>query len=622
MKKVIIHISDLHVMSCYDEDGVRQSKFNSWLVTENQEGNDRYVNSFCDFVLEEHTPEKAYFFLIISGDLTDRAQDDEFTELERVLNLMLHRLEIKKENILIIPGDHDVNRDDAKEAARNLKDRDKKVYDYNIQKFQKFQNFYNSFFKDLKSFNAEDAITDILVIEDEKILYIGLNSNFHIGAKSNFGYIEKSKLETEFKLLEKDFTDYNKIVVFHHNFLPFYKEETQGQWDKSNLFDVKRIFELNNIKCYIYGNEHTPTSKNEYDIPNISIGSFSMKAPAPNFNLHTIISDKDKGELKILNNFFSVSKFNAVDEPDFGLWDISKKVGQIKSIKLKSPYEQNELHFEDLVPILVEECKVETEEAELIVIPLSYIPFDVKDQDHRSLLEIIKAKNLFHSGHFHWSETSRAHNWIDISKLLNHKEDLLNAKKFVVNIIDKNKLEFDFIIGLGIEGNMLATRASVIKNKDYTFLPYSYRYDDHSEYEKQLNFENEGEYKTILIITDVVHDGRTIRKLIHKERDGDKTRDFFVGVDKIIVISLFYTGQLPLDKTKHFDLLNKRVKDDNFDKENDHLEHRLQFHFVSHIKVDECPYNKDNYKSDCIIVREGLGCIHKFYTEKQEVISI
>ena len=51
---------------------------------------------------------------------------------------------------------------------------------------------------------------------------------------------------------------------------------------------------------------------------------------------------------------------------------------------------------------------------------------------------------------------------------------------------------------------MIATRLSVKYNKPYSFLPYSYRYDDHSEYEKVLNYTNNGEFKKILIITDVV----------------------------------------------------------------------------------------------------------------------
>lgn len=604
-------------MSCYDEDQEKLLNFNSWLVCENQTSNDRYINSFCDFIEDEYKLPEICFHLVISGDLTDRGQTDEFVELERILNLLVSRLKIDKKNILIIPGDHDVNRDDAKEASKIDKMVGKKVYDYNIEKYKKFETFYNSFFFGLKQFNAENAITDTLVIIDEKIIYVGLNSNFHIGAKSNVGFIDKTKLDEEFKLLEVEYSDYNKIAIFHHNFLPFYKGENKGQWDKDNLYDVKRIFELHNVKCYIYGNEHTPTSKLEYDIPNISIGSFGMKNPVPNFNILAIESNKEKSELNLINNFFSVSKFDATDEPDFGLWDISKKVGQIKSISLNYPFEQHTLIFEDTVPAIIEKQVSINKNSNLC--PANYLPFDKTDNDHQSLLKIIKSKSLFHSGHFHWSETSRAHNWIDISKLLNHKDDLLNAKKYIINIIDKNKLEFDFIIGLGIEGNMLATRASVIKNKDYSFLPYSYRYDDHSDYEKQLNFENEGKYKTVLIITDVVHDGRTIRKLIHKKRGEDKTAEFFKGVNKVIVISLFYTGELKVNKSKYFDLLNKTSEDEKFDEENDHLEDRIQFHFVSHIKVEECPYNKTNYKTDCIVVKEGLGCIHKFYTEKAEL---
>ena len=79
------------------------------------------------------------------------------------------------------------------------------------------------------------------------------------------------------------------------------------------------------------------------------------------------------------------------------------------------------------------------------------------------------------------------------------------------------------IIGLGYEGNIISSKAAIKFNKPYSFLPYSYRHDEHHEYENQLNFDNSNnDYKNILIITDVVNDGRTIRKLIKKRQFGNK----------------------------------------------------------------------------------------------------
>src|SRR5690606_33263859 len=70
-----------------------------------------------------------------------------------------------------------------------------------------------------------------------------------------------------------------------------------------------------------------------------------------------------------------------------------------------------------------------------------------KQSDHRIkisssyrdvLFKIVKNKNLFHSGHFHWSETSRAHNWIDVTKILNNYNDLGLAKNAIIDLISNN----------------------------------------------------------------------------------------------------------------------------------------------------------------------------------------
>jgi orotate phosphoribosyltransferase len=234
----------------------------------------------------------------------------------------------------------------------------------------------------------------------------------------------------------------------------------------------------------------------------------------------------------------------------------------------------------------------------------------------KGLFKIIKEKKLFHSGHFHWSETSRSHNWIDITKILNNNQDLNLAKDAVIDLISKNILsrgqDFDFIIGLGIEGNILSTKLAIKQNKPYSFLPYSYRYDDHNDSEKELYFENNGNYKSILIITDVVNDGRTIRKLIHKEGRADK---FFKGVEKIFVVSLFYTGNQSNKTPSILNLSIDNIKEDGI--KGDHVENRIEYYYVLDMKVEKCPYG-ENYRHDCLIMREpSLGCIHRFYDEEK-----
>lgn len=628
MSTAIIHISDLHV-SIHETLKHEPIDCKSFLNTNTIDGEiNNFITEFTNKIKKQFNNYDLY--LIISGDIADKAIIEEFQSAEKIVNKITSELKIDKKNILIVPGDHDVNWDDCKTAhQKGIRAKDaRKSYEYFDEKFQNFKTFYERFYEGKKTFNTKKSVIDHIAFDSEKLLIVGLNSNYKIDYDGGNGFFHIDSLKDQLKKLIIDFPDFSVMAVFHHNIFASYDNKMIGQWDNfdSNRLAVFKVFEELGINTLLYGNEHTRCSfyNSNHKLTYSDSGTFanSKQNPTPSFKVYEVVHESNKLILK--NNLFLLLKAGLTDlEFPCGKWTLQLQdelEGEIEEIAIRLPVES--IVKEDLsLDVKSEENIIDPNPEKSIFIesiecPVNYVPFDINDEDHLSLLKLIKTKDLFHSGHFHWSETSRAHNWIDISKLLNNKEDLLSTKKHIINLIDKNKLDFDLIIGLGIEGNMLATRAAIIKNKDYTFLPYSYRYDDHSDYEKQLNFENNGKYKSVLIITDVVHDGRTIRKLIHKIRKQDKTVDFFKTVDKVIVISLFYTGHLPLDKSKHFDLLNKRDEDENFDYENDHLEDRIQFHFVSHIKVDECPYDKNNYKTDCIIVREGLGCVHKFYTEK------
>jgi 3',5'-cyclic AMP phosphodiesterase CpdA len=621
-KKAIIHLSDLHVSIHETLKGVAID-CNSILTTDKQNQSvNNFIKEFCKTINEKFNGFE--LILVISGDITDKSIIEEYKTAEYILQQIISKLSISLNNVLLVPGDHDVNRDDCRKAHENGKRTEvkKKSYEYFDEKFEKFKIFYDTFYQGNNIFNSQKSVVNLINLNNEKLLLIGLNSNFKIDYDGGNGFFSINQLEHELDEINETYPDHSKIVVFHHNIFASYENKMKGQWDDehNNRLAVFRVFEKYPVNCLFYGNEHTRSSATSisHRVAYSDSGTFanSKKNPIPSFKVYEVLFD-DK-TLKLKNNLFLLLEGGLSDlEFKFGKWTLqlqSELDAELDEISIRIPEEAT----------VKEDLSLEKtfSESKLIVevkktVPENYLAFSNDNEDHIKLLKIIKDKNLFHSGHFHWSETSRAHNWIDISRILNNRNNLLDAKKIILNIISKNKLEFDFIIGLGIEGNILATRTSVIHNKPYTFLPYSYRYDDHSKFEKKLNFQNDGIFNTILIITDVVHDGRTIRKLLHKRRD-DETYKFFEKVKKIIVVSLFFTGELPLDKSQYHNLLN-RSEGNEFDSVNDHVEDRIQFHFVSHIKVETCPYTKENYKTDCIIVKEGLSCIHKFYTEKLEL---
>jgi hypothetical protein len=124
-----------------------------------------------------------------------------------------------------------------------------------------------------------------------------------------------------------------------------------------------------------------------------------------------------------------------------------------------------------------------------------------------------------------------------------------------------------------------------------------------------LNYNNDdGHFKTVIIITDVVNDGRTIRKLIDK-----REKDFFARVEKVIVLSLFYTGHQRINTN----ILNFDQLPTDYDLENDHKVNNIEYYTVKSLRVEKCPYGKE-YKEQCFIYRDELSCVHLFYDESAD----
>lgn len=598
MKKAIIHLSDLHVTSHKDSNGdlIRQQNINSFFSTDPQnEETEAYLNLIISYISDNYKDTE--FYLIITGDITDKGLVEEYEKSTKILNKLINALKIDKNKTLLVPGDHDVNWDECKKSYDNSPDKETtKAYDHHDDKLKLYKNFVDTFYNDT-SFDAKKAISRSMDFENE-ILFHGINSNFKVGTKPAHGFVPIEKIKAE---ISASNNSKPIIAVFHHNFKADYEDHAIGQWDKMNLNEIKRVLQSNDTRAVFYGNEHTPSSTIEKQLGFSSCGSLGCKkSKTRSFKIYKLNNESKGINLEI----------DLITQRDHGNHS-NFKIGYFD----KETKPQNELKN-----IIIKEATVQLDVLKIneelphsnnnIVTPQIDVNF------RNGLFNIIKEKKLFHSGHFHWSETSRAHNWIDVTRILNNYQDLSLAKDAVIDLI-YNNIEnqgdnFDFIIGLGIEGNILSTKVAIKYDKPYSFLPYSYRYQDHNASEQDLCFKNDNEYNSILIITDVVNDGRTIRKLIHKQ---GRAVDFFKNVNKIYVVSLFYTGDEIHKNPSILNLDEKKIAEKEI--KGDHLEGRIKFYYVLDLKVEKCPY-KENYREECIIMKEpSLGCVHKFYDEKK-----
>lgn len=438
---------------------------------------------------------------------------------------------------------------------------------------------------------------------------IGLNSNGHIGIKGGDGFIDHDKLDIELQVLLKDYPDYAKVAIFHHNFYGQYENNLDGQWEATNKIEVQGILENHKFEVVMFGNEHTSASNSVNQLVQIAAPAFSKTDVVGGFKAYRINTDDG---LYLEHALHGLRKEGAHTDYSFGSWSLLEKNNKnenIDKIILRKPVPKEEIiETHELVAMSAssltsEEPIVENQITDIISetdSPANLLKFDfTKNEYHKKLFTIVKELNLFKSGHFHWSDSSKAHNWIDVPMLLSERDHVMLAQKAIYDVVMKNNITFDFVLALGIEGNIIGSYTALRTNKPYSYLPYSYRYNDHEAYEKNISAKNAGKYRNILIITDVVNNGKTVDRLVENEQEFFNY-DF---VESISVVSLFYTGGTP-----------ENIVSTGF-------KLKVNHYFVSHMKVERCPYGTD-FRETCMIYREKLTCVHEFYdASKPPIIS-
>lgn len=100
----ILHISDLHVRTkSSGEDGLREGFYKE------------YIGGFSDLVKED-LPD----LLVVTGDFMDRADELAINQINSVLDFLSIELGLKRSQIFIINGNHDIHRESGYEAFKDI----------------------------------------------------------------------------------------------------------------------------------------------------------------------------------------------------------------------------------------------------------------------------------------------------------------------------------------------------------------------------------------------------------------------------------------------------------------------------------------------------------------------
>ena len=240
----IIQISDIHYNSI-----------------ENLDDQEQYIESLHN-QLRKIQCEKNSDFLIIAGDLAASNPAVELSLMTSVLNYILMDTNIKKERILIVPGNHEIVWSDFKNNKR-----ERSPYSSFVSFLQTFytkesvysqlveQNIYNS--GSLSVNCSEDDLTWLSRFPNLGVSIIGICSNSSELSEQGKGVLSQSNIRYIRDVWgEEKPSNETRILVLHHNIFPtrslFSEDEQRTIANAGTALDV-----LTSCGCDIVMSGHT-----------------------------------------------------------------------------------------------------------------------------------------------------------------------------------------------------------------------------------------------------------------------------------------------------------------------------------------------------------------------------
>ena len=275
MKQIkIMIISDLHVGGSARGDDFCTNGSTSNINSKN------YIDDFRAFV-EENSIEATH--LLIAGDISDRAEYNEFELASKRIKDIAAILSIAHSNIYFVPGNHDSHWGEEKAGHEQGLPPEKVIEKkfWNIKEHDFFKALHDN--ATVKSY-YQSPYTSIWASED--IVAVGINSSVFdtFDKKPHHGEIKVEHLKDIAQKLEQLDTSGRRLrVLFTHHHPKNYSDTTFDDADFSQMknsedflnFSVENEFDL-----LIHGHKHIPRFNIHSDMNNVPVvtlcaGSFS-----------------------------------------------------------------------------------------------------------------------------------------------------------------------------------------------------------------------------------------------------------------------------------------------------------------------------------------------------------
>lgn len=186
-------------------------------------------------------------YIVLSGDITEKAHSEEFNEAANVIEEILSGLNIDRTNILCVPGNHDVN--------WNLSEYSLEAGDDQL-KFLPYNNFVSTI-TNSKDFSLGDSYPRI--IDDQFDLGFGLeflllNSCEKEDRLNHNGHVCPKKLKQTMPSQAPKEYERLKIVILHHHLDTSINDNKISAIE--NALDIESILACNKYNIVLTGHVH------------------------------------------------------------------------------------------------------------------------------------------------------------------------------------------------------------------------------------------------------------------------------------------------------------------------------------------------------------------------------
>lgn len=574
--KAFLHIADMHL-----------SQPNLFEKVSRFQENSLFLDKLIDKIEKECSKNSASLEgILLCGDVANCSSKEEYRLALEILKEISEKFQLKKECILVVPGNHDISWDDLKMKVRDDPNIKKQDICKLKEKYKEFNNFYNELYEN-ECFDNEKAVINLVKNEQLKIAFLAINTQFQESYQSidHKGVIDIEQLKSDLKNIESEINGYFKIALFHHN--PVQVSDIAAGVQCWN--DIKYVFNHAGIYTFISGHVHTNTAgtdtKSESD-NYLSGGSIGLIEEGVSNSFNLLISENSK-KIKILNY-----KYEPNDPTSY--WQKHDNPNMIKEIIIDKDQSIEKKIDQAVKKVTVESTGLPFSDGDWEKTNNSLIESipnnDVEENIQNEIMQFIKRRHLLQTGHFHLSPKVRTHMLIDCNAILGDIECMDLIKNYFFQQIRSSKIP-DLVIGYSMPGNVLGSILALGLNKEYTYIPYLYR--DYCLYEEELPMKED--VKNILIVLDCIYSKETVKNIV------DKLNHKYNNIEHIIVLSIF--NFLSMDKCQE-------QFSDKVNYESNYISDNITLYSICNNKLEKCPYEQEK---DCFICEHDLAKINKYY---------